>query len=57
MLRLQPPAKTFQQLQAIAASGSSGCSRKAQAELRQRVNASLAFSVSEPAQGEKGSAQ
>lgn len=41
MIALRPPEKTEQQLRAIAASGATGLSRKAQAELRARTNAKL----------------
>lgn len=37
MIQLRKPEKTFSQLQAIAASGSSGLSRKAQDELIKRT--------------------
>lgn len=41
MLRLLPPEPTSQQLRAIAASGATGLSKKAQAALRARVNEQL----------------
>lgn len=47
MLRLQPPVKTNEQLRAIAASGSSGLSTAAKAELRRRTLAGLAKAVSQ----------
>lgn len=41
MLRLQPPERSLAQLRALAASGASGLARKAQAELRARINAEI----------------
>lgn len=41
MLTLQRPEKTTEQLKALAASGSSGLARKAQAQLRDRMLAEI----------------
>lgn len=41
MLTLKPPIKTDAALKAIAASGSSGLSKKAQAALRERTTEAL----------------
>lgn len=41
MLRLLPPERTTEQLRAIAASGSSGLSAKAQADLQARKHAEI----------------
>lgn len=45
MIALRRPEKTEAQLQAIAASGATGLSKKAQAELQARMNAKLAAEV------------
>jgi hypothetical protein len=45
MIALRPPEKTEAQLRAIAASGATGLSRKAQAELQARMNAKLQAEV------------
>lgn len=41
MIRLLPPSRTTEQLRLIAASGASGLSRKAQAELQRRTTEAL----------------
>jgi len=46
-LRLQAPRKTEAQLRAMAASGSSGVARRAQAELKRRVTEALAMGRSQ----------
>jgi hypothetical protein len=45
MLTLHKPERTIEQLKALAASGSSRFARKAQAELQQRIQASLRASL------------
>ena len=45
MIHLQPPLKTDEQLKALAASGSSGLAKRAQAELRARTIAGLRQAV------------
>lgn len=45
MITLQPPVRSFDQLKALAASGSSGLARKAQAELRARTIEALRKAV------------
>lgn len=45
VLSLKAPEPTTAQLRAIAASGSTGLAKKAQAALRDRVNAELAKAV------------
>lgn len=45
MIRLVPPVKPFEVVRAIAASGSSGVARKAQAELLARTTESLRRAV------------
>lgn len=44
-LKLTPPQTPLPTLRAIAASGSSGLARKAQAELRERITAELRQAV------------
>lgn len=56
MLRLQRPERSIEQLGALAASGSSGLARRAQAELRERTSKALAASLaSQRSDGEGGS--
>ncbi len=52
MLNLHPPARTDAQVRAIAASGSSGLARKAQAELRARQADALRAAVEANRRGE-----
>lgn len=47
MIRLTRPEPTDAQLRAMAASGSSGLAKKAQAALRQRMNEALRKAVSQ----------
>lgn len=54
MLNLHPPARTDAQVRAIAASGSSGLARKAQAELRARQADALRAAVEANRQGGGG---
>lgn len=54
MIRLHPTERSIEQIKAIAASGSSGLARKAQAELRARQADALRAAVEANRQGRAG---
>lgn len=51
MIALRPPVRTFEQVKALAASGSSSFARKAQEELKARTNAGLRAALRQGGEG------